>query len=363
MAFNSLILRKISLNREMRRWILIQAGIILSCMVFGQADMKLTRDDYIVTFANLAMREMVRVGIPASITLAQGCLESDNGNSRLAVKGNNHFGIKCHDWKGRTIHEDDDAWRECFRSYPSAYESYMDHSEFLAGRSRYADLFQLEPDDYRGWAHGLKKAGYATSPQYAKELIRIIEENDLHRYDELVIAGLFEPGEEGPLLAREDGQKEAATASVVPGGYATSRPILVNNRIEYIVVRPGDTPESLRDELDLYKNEIFKYNNLPPDAELEPGQIIYLQPKRRRAQRGHDIHVVREGETLEEISQIYGVKVKHLCRMNLLAEGAQPVAGEELYLRKKKEEIIQDKLPGETPREEQAEMRFRFEGF
>ena len=146
-----------------------------------------SRDDYVKEFSDLAMREMSRVGIPASITLAQGCLESNNGNSTLAVKGNNHFGIKCHDWTGRKIYHDDDKRHECFRSYSSAYDSYKDHSEFLSTKSRYASLFELNPHDYRGWAKGLKKAGYATANNYATLLIRIIEENELYRYDLLVL--------------------------------------------------------------------------------------------------------------------------------------------------------------------------------
>ena len=361
----------------MRRSIWIFAGMVLQCVVFGQADIKMSRDDYISTFADLAMREMARVGIPASITLAQGCLESDNGNSSLAVRGNNHFGIKCHDWKGKTIHKNDDAWRECFRSYPSAYDSYWDHSQFLSTRSRYASLFQLNPDDYKGWAHGLKEAGYATSPDYARHLIRIIEENELFRYDQLVLEGWVDPGDKSVMAVRDgkpgSGDREPKVAGgpvkVAADGYSASRPVLVNNRIEYIVVRPGDTPESLRNELDLYKNEISRYNGLPYDADLEPGQIIYLQPKRRKAERGHDIHVVEEGETMEDISQIYGVMLKHLYRMNLMPEGAQPDPGMEIHLRKKKTESLlkqepepeQEREPEPEQAPEGTSLQFKFE--
>jgi len=351
----------------MRRWIWIFTGMVLQGTLLGQADLNISREDYISSYADLAMREMARVGIPASITLAQGCLESNNGNSRLAVKGNNHFGIKCHDWEGKRIHQNDDAWRECFRSYPSAYDSFRDHSDFLTNRSRYAFLFQLEPDDYRGWANGLKKAGYATSPGYARELIRIIEENQLHMYDQLVLEEGLETGPDRQWLAGGGPDTERQPGSIAPrvaeSGHTEPHPVLVNNRIEYIVVRPGDTPDELRNELDLYPNEIYRYNDLSPDAKLEPGQIIYLQPKRRRAARGNEIHVVEEGQTMYDISQIYAVKLKHLYRMNLLTEGAQPLEGTEIYLRRKRHDTILRPDPEPEPESpEEVEMQFEFDG-
>lgn len=143
-----------------------------------------SRSQYIEEYHELAIKEMNRVGIPASITLAQGMLESGNGNSTLARKSNNHFGIKCHnDWKGKRVYHDDDRKGECFRKYKTVYQSYIDHSDFLTGKQRYASLFELKTTDYKGWAKGLKKAGYATDPKYAHRLIEIIEENNLDRFD------------------------------------------------------------------------------------------------------------------------------------------------------------------------------------
>jgi hypothetical protein len=307
----------------------------------------MTREEYIRTFSDLAMKEMVRVGIPASITLAQACLESDNGNSRLAVKANNHFGIKCHEWTGKKIYHNDDSRHECFRSYSSPYESYMDHSQFLTSSSRYAALFELKPQDYRGWAKGLKQLGYATASNYASLLIRIIEENELYRYDLLVLEGGMGTGTD-------------TSALVADHGYHATREVLVNNRIEYILVQPGDTPESLRNEMDLYQNELYRYNNLYKGIRLEPGQIIYLQPKRRKAARGNEIHVVKEGQTMYDISQIYGVKLKQLYRMNLMTVGSQPEEGTEIYLRRKKHENIFRPVP-EPETEEEEEMQFRFD--
>jgi LysM repeat protein len=325
--------------------ILVVLGFVVICT--GQVDgQKITREQYIEAFSDLAMREMVRVGIPASITLAQGCLESDNGNSRLAVRGNNHFGIKCHDWTGRKIYHDDDRRGECFRSYNSAYESYMDHSAFLTTKTRYAPLFELSPHDYRGWAKGLKQAGYATANNYATLLIRIIEDNALYRYDLMVLNGTLDNIDSTDFYPHP--------------GSGIQRQVLTNNRIEYILSEPGDTPESLRAELGLYKNEIYRYNNLYKGAKLQPGSIIYLQPKRRKAQAGNEIHVVEEGQTMYEISQLYGVKLKHLYRMNYMMEGEQPLEGTEINLRRKKREPILKLEPSQEEYEEE-EMRFRFE--
>ncbi len=308
---------------------------------------EMTREAYIRAYSELAMKEMFRVGIPASITLAQGCLESNNGNSTLARKGNNHFGIKCHEWTGKKIYHDDDARNECFRSYVSAYESYMDHSQFLTTKQRYAFLFELKPHDYRGWAKGLKKAGYATASNYAKLLIQIIEQNELFRYDLLVLEGGMATGTD-------------TTTQLAHHGYHTARKVMLNNKIEYVLVEPGDTPESLREEMDLYQNEIYRYNNLYKGERLVPGQVIYLQPKRRKAASGNEVHMVKEGETMYDISQIYGVKLKHLYRMNLMPEGAQPLEGTEINLRRKKRQAILKPEPIPEVFEED-EMQFRFE--
>ena len=306
----------------------------------------ITREKYIADFSELAMREMHKVGIPASITLAQGCLESNNGNSTLATRGNNHFGIKCHDWTGKKIYHDDDKRHECFRSYPSSYDSYMDHSQFLTTKSRYASLFEISPHDYRGWAKGLKAAGYATANNYATLLIRIIEENQLYQYDLMVLNGSLDGIDTTSYLAGQ--------------GATTKRTVLLNNRIEYILSEPGDTPESLRAELGLYKNEIYRYNNLYKGAKLETGSIIYLQPKRKKAAPGNEIHRVEFGQTMYDISQIYGVKLKHLYRKNHLMEGEQPLEATDIYLRGKKREPVLKLEPSQEQYEEE-EMQFRFE--
>lgn len=331
---------------------LIVVLITWSAGVIAQG--KMSRDAYIQSYADLAMKEMVRAGIPASIKLAQGCLESDNGNSRLARNAKNHFGIKCHDWTGRKIRHDDDERNECFRRYRTVNDSYIDHSDFLTSKPRYAELFLLQKNDYKGWANGLKQAGYATNKQYAELLIRIIEENELYKYDEMVLAGRLRPGRpERPLAPGPE-----------PGA---SREILVNNRIDYIIAQPGDTPDGLREEFDLYPGEIFRNNDISRDTPLEPGMVIYLQPKRWRAERGSETHIVQDGQTMWEISQIYGVKLGRLYRINYLEEDAAPEPGTEIWLRRRKpdENMFRERLPGpeeEVPAEDSTEMEFEFDG-
>lgn len=311
--------------------------LVFPVLVRGQD--KITREQYIDKYARLAMEEMQRAGIPASITLAQGCLESDNGNSRLARDAKNHFGIKCHDWDGRKIYHDDDEEKECFRKYRSEIDSYTDHTEFLTSKSRYGELFTLKQDDYKGWAKGLQQAGYATSPKYADLLIKIIEENELYRYDRMVLAQA--PGPEPGTGSR-------------PGGASEGR-IMTNNRVEYIIVRKGDTPESLREEFDLYPGELMRYNNLARGFEPDSGMILYLQPKRRKAERGMKYHEVRAGESLWEISQAYGLKMKNLYAMNHLEEGSEVEAGVVLWLRKTKPyEEIAEGPDGQTAAREAA---------
>lgn len=288
--------------------------------VYSQKTKKATRQEYIDTYKELAVREMKRTGIPASITLAQGILESGNGNSRLAKKANNHFGIKCHDWKGKKIRHDDDHNNECFRKYKSAYESYKDHSEFLTSKPRYASLFTLEPTDYKGWAEGLKKAGYATSKNYHNALIKIIEENQLYALDQ------------GVEISKEPGMQLASVNESENAGL--SRKIFENNRIQYIIANKGDTYTGISEELDLMPWELKKYNELTESSKIDSGLILYIQPKRKKAEAGKSIHVVNEGETMYYISQLYGIKLDILYNKNLMEQGTEPEVSQTLQLRK-----------------------------
>ncbi len=312
-----------------------------------------SRRTYIENYKDLAIKEMLRSGVPASITLAQGILESDNGNSTLARKANNHFGIKCHsNWKGPAIYHDDDRKGECFRKYNSVYESYQDHSDFLMSGSRYSFLFELDMTDYKGWAKGLKKAGYATSPTYAEKLISLIEENNLHQYD---LSGASQAGK----------QRQKKIAEDKSAGITAGKKVLERNRIKYIIVEQDDNFRTLQEEFDLLPFEIYKYNDLARDQELKVGQVIYLQPKRNKAEAGNSWHTVKEGESMMQISQIYGVKLDKLYSKNLLVPGTEPKTGDKISLRKQisgpKPQVEKKKRVRPEAEEDESELRFEFD--
>lgn len=315
----------------MKRFLTVLGMLLLAtAMVWGQ---KLTRTEYIEKYAETAVREMKATGIPASITLAQGCLESGNGNSTLATKANNHFGIKCHkNWKGKTIRHDDDEKNECFRSYRSADESFRDHSDFLRYSDRYAALFNLELTDYKGWAYGLQKAGYATAKTYAESLIRIIEENELYRYDKLD----RKAREELPPTPME---AEFSTAfKPYPGHklYTASlgREIRTTNGVAWIIAQEGDTYAGLAKEFNLFRGEILRFNDRSRNTALQPGEVVYVEAKKRESAKNLDKHVVEEGETMRGLAQRYAVKMKKLYQYNAMRPGTEPEPGTILNLRK-----------------------------
>jgi LysM repeat protein len=283
---------------------------------------------------------MKRTGVPASITLAQGMIESNYGRSTLAREGNNHFGIKCHnDWTGPTIRHHDDRRNECFRKYKRPEDSYYDHSDFLKTGSRYSFLFNLPATDYKGWARGLKKAGYATDPDYANMLIRKIEENNLYNFDRVLMTQEKPVAEVVPPKADSTKtivEQRITEPPIVFGPVSVSSRvprIMENNRIQYIIVRDGETIESLEKDFELLKWELTRYNDLNNNFTPVPGQMLYLQPKRDKAEPGKEIHNTKEGETLYKISQIYGVKLKKLYEYNMMAEGEEPAAGQKIWLR------------------------------
>ena len=265
---------------------------------------------YIKQYRDLAVDEMKKYHIPASITLAQGLLESGAGQSTLARKSNNHFGIKCgSDWQGKTVRHNDDARGECFRAYKHPKQSYEDHSKFLAGRPRYASLFKLKITDYKGWARGLKKAGYATDPRYAQRLIDIIELYDLDKYDK-----------KGGLKWMKENPNP-------------HQPYIANGLL-YMVVRAGDTWKSISKEFDISQKKLRKYNDLYKGYELQPGDILYLEKKNRKAQKEHIVHVLRAGESMYLISQKYGIRLKNLYKLNKMdADEPAPEVGTILRLR------------------------------
>ena len=297
---------------------------------YGQSpDFSTLVKKYIEQYQTIAIREMMIYRIPASITLAQGIHESNAGRSNLAVEANNHFGIKCHkDWFGKTYHQDDDLPNECFRSYDSPYESFRDHSYFLTQRDRYKSLFELDVNDYKGWAKGLQSAGYATNPKYAEILIRTIETYGLFKFDNANFSMAF-----GDSLSNLDDPARQAWLQkfIVIRRGPDNRYIFENNNLEMTIARKDDHVYLLARDFDLTVTQILKFNDLPYATALQPGQIVYLEPKRRRA--AADSHVVQQGESLYSISQAYGIKLKMLYKRNDIPEGMQPSRGMVLRLR------------------------------
>ncbi len=313
-------------------------------------------EDYLARYGQIAISEMNRTGVPASIKLAQGIIESNYGRSTLAREANNHFGIKCHnDWKGPVVRHHDDKRNECFRKYRTAEESFYDHSDFLRRGTRYSFLFEIDPTDYKAWARGLKKAGYATNPHYDNMLIRKIEELNLQQYDRgYAVASANAAGKasvpaSSPVRSPE--KTPARPDAAITGGSAVNETpdipvssstftvtarttrIMENNRLQYIFVRDGDSFETLAREFQLLKREILRFNDLSEGHELIPGQMLYLQPKRDRAEQGNDYHVAVQGETMHSVSQKYGIRLRNLHEMNRMKEGEEPVAGQRLWLR------------------------------
>ena len=254
--------------------------------------------DYFDTYKDVAIEQMLKYHIPASITLAQGVLESGAGRSELTRKANNHFGIKCHGWTGRKSYHDDDELGECFRAYDNAYESYKDHSVFLTSSKRYSSLFQLKQTDYKGWAKGLKACGYATSPTYATRLIEIIELYKLYRYDTQDKYQLDQVRHQGSIL----------------------RQVHEFNNNYYVIARKGDTFRSVANDVDVSYRKLAKFNERDKNDVLEEGEMVWLQKKRRKAPKeykGH-IHYIESGESMYSISQKYGIRLKNLYKMNHL---------------------------------------------
>ena len=272
---------------------LINTILLLTIVFVSSAYENLSKEDYIAMWKQVAIQEMQTHKIPASITLAQGILESSYGNSLLAREANNHFGIKCHDWKGPTIYKDDDNINDCFRKYENATESFKDHSNFLTTRSRYADLFFLELTDYKGWAKGLKNAGYATNPKYAELLINLIEEFNLNKYDLNLEIQTLAFNKENQLQISID----------------------ENNR-KYILVDESQTMVKISMFSKITLRQLYSYNDFPDTKYFfNTNEKIYLMPKSRKCKSLNAIKLV-EDKLVWEISQEYGIKMKRLKKLN-----------------------------------------------
>ncbi|MBR5988684.1 Flagellum-specific peptidoglycan hydrolase FlgJ [Prevotella aff. ruminicola Tc2-24] len=301
------------------RKIFIMIAMVLSLGAQAQIRWNQAYQQYIDQYKDIAIEQMRQWHIPASITLAQGLLESGAGKSELARKGNNHFGIKCKGWTGRTTYHDDDERNECFRAYNSAYESYTDHSRFLAGSARYRSLFSLGTTDYKGWAKGLKAAGYATNPQYAQKLIEIIQLYKLYQYD----------------TAKDYDRFMSDRAKEPHVGGMDLHPIKIFNKNYYLIARRGDTFKSIGEEVGISYRKIAGYNERHRKDRLEEGEVIWLKKKQKKAPKEYKgrIHEVREGESMYSIAQAYGIRLKSLYKMNHLSPEHQIRVGERLRVR------------------------------
>lgn len=315
------------------------------------------QEAYIEKYAQLAVDEMFRSGVPASITLAQGMLESSNGQSYLAVKGNNHFGIKCHDWTGGRVFFDDDRKGECFRKYKSVEDSFRDHSDFLRYRDRYKFLFDLRTTDYKGWAYGLKRAGYATDPAYPRKLINLIETYDLTRFDETDAAKV----RKDKRLSRKEARKEknaAENVSIAHGSripesptaleepqpldgrqraefrFSLSRQLYSQNGVAFVYSVEGETYSTIASLYNLFPKEILSFNDAAADSVLLPGTVVYLQPKKKYAAAHMDKYIAEGDESLRDICQRFAVKMSSIMKLNGFTAGHQLREGDTVLLRK-----------------------------
>ncbi|HVT84393.1 MAG TPA: glucosaminidase domain-containing protein [Chitinophagaceae bacterium] len=324
-------------------------------------------EQYINTYKDIAIEEMQRTGVPAAIKLAQGIHETLAGTSDLVKMSNNHFGIKCKDtWTGPSVKHDDDLRNECFRKYNSAAESYRDHSDFLKSSPRYSFLFNLDPTDYKGWAYGLKKAGYATNPKYPQIIIKLIEDYHLEDYT-LIAMGKMKPKEEGIAKTEPDNSEQqtrtvaAASKNVEPvlidqqksGPIKTDikspdlkaqtkiveeKPLYPSgefriNETRVIYAKKGTPLLAIAQQYNIPLAWIFDFNDMAQSETLEKDQLIYLQRKRKIGL--NETHIVKPGESLYDIAQAEAIRLESLLGYNMLKGDMQPAIGESLYLKTK----------------------------
>lgn len=305
--------------------------------------------DYINTWRETAIAEMLRTGVPAAITLAQGIHESGAGLSQLVQESNNHFGIKCKsNWTGETVKHDDDAKQECFRKYPSAAESFRDHSDFLKAGQRYAFLFTYNPEDYKAWAKGLKQAGYATNPKYPEVLIKLIEDYNLQEYTLIALGKLpdtqseqqpvftaqTEAGEKVVPPAEDNNYRDRPVPAVTP---AYPDYVFKINETKVVFVKKGISYLSIAQQYSVDLGNLFKFNDMEPAEATAYDQLVYLQPKRKTGD--HDHHEVKPGESLLDIAQTEAIRMESLLEYNWLKPGQVPAVGEKLSLKKKSDNM------------------------
>ncbi len=281
---------------------------------WGQTTLRIY-DNYIKTYSHIAQQNMIDYKIPASITLAQGLLESGAGKSNLSVISNNHFGIKCHNgWRGEKVYAADDTPNDCFRKYSRVQDSYEDHAQFIANNFRYQGLFKLSITDYKGWARGLQNAGYATDRAYANKLIKLIEDYELYKYDN---------------KSYKKGSRPSQDFSHINW---THQPYKTHDLIYVVAVR-GDSFASIANEFGFKEKDLLKYNDADQGFPLNDGDIVYFEKKKKRADEPYFFHIVQVGESMHSISQKYGLRLKELYRLNKKSYKYIPEEGDKLKLR------------------------------
>lgn len=339
---------------------------LVCTFVFSIAFAQSKVQDYISRFKDIAIEEEIRTGIPASVKLAQGIIETSAGESNLVIRSNNHFGIKCKtEWQGDKVYHDDDAKGECFRSYENPEDSYRDHSDFLLTRSHYAFLFQLDPTDYEGWAKGLKKAGYATNPNYANMLIKVIVDNNLQQFTLMALqrkqqkeADLFAikstPTEDVTVTPKSEVEEHyTASTNVVKKekpvvNQQPSKPLFVQtavvetkvnypegvfkiNNMNVVYAANGTSLLALASRYNISYQKLLDFNDIEQSDILEKDQLLFLEKKQKKGTK--DFHVVQAGETLYDIAQREGIRLQNLLLLNKISKGKEPLPGEKLYLR------------------------------
>jgi len=284
--------------------------LFISLLTYSQSKNKAYLD-YIDQYSQIAEKQQKEHGIPASIVLSQGLLESGAGLSDFAKESNNHFGIKCNDWAGDKIYHDDDKKGECFRKYNQVLDSYEDHALFLKNRARYSFLFDLNPTDYEGWAKGLKKAGYATDPAYAFKLISIIENYDLHRFDiDSKSSGYIAKNDKKQL---EDDMNHGSMGTI----HASTKHVVVKvNGVKFVTSYPGDTYAGIADEFNITEQRIRNYNEVNSTVLLENGSRVFIATKKKKAPKNCETHTAQPGESMHSIAQDYGIKIESIYKLN-----------------------------------------------
>ena len=324
-----------------------KTAIYIYLLVIAQATnaQRLTTEQYISKYKDIAISEMKRMGIPAAITLAQGILESETGNSDLVIRSNNHFGIKCKNtWTGAVVYHDDDATGECFRSYTSAEDSYRDHSNFLRGSQRYASLFNLDASDYKAWAYGLKKAGYATNPQYPAILIKNIEQYNLQQYTLAGVkflpifnpSGYNIPGSDSMIINMDVADETIDTATSQSILDIPLKVISINQR-KCVLAQKGTSFLLIATRNNINLDKLLEYNELAEDGILGKAQYVFLEKKSKTGEM--DEYIVQPGQSLYDISQVNGIQLQNLIDYNKLSDGQRPEPGTRLYLRLAKKNV------------------------